>query len=136
VTADEVRELFSEAIEDALEPEQRAAFEAALEGDPALAQEYREFRETVELTRGLADLSAPSIDVLPAVQRKLRQRSRGRFYRDRYAERRGAAGVHPLLLGALMLLVMGIAWIAFQLYTTAASPSSTRQEPTAQPVDP
>lgn len=133
MTPEQARELFSEAFEEALEPLQAAAFRDALAADAQLAADYEAFCATMELTRGLAaDTPPPRIDVLPAVQRTLRQRSHGRFYRDRYAGRAGA-GVHPLLVAGCMLLVTGIVWLAFELYTRAslAPASEPRQAPVA-----
>jgi anti-sigma factor RsiW len=130
VTGDEARERFSEAYDDELSAEERAAFEAALAADASLRAEYEEFRallsgalpalaadepelhDDVEARRaflaGTADGDVPVPDLLPGVQKKLRERSRGRYYRDRFAERGRYAT--PLLLAIVMALVLGMAW--------------------------
>jgi anti-sigma factor RsiW len=130
VTGDEARERFSEAYDDELSAEERAAFEAALAADASLHAEYEEFRallsgalpalaadepelhDDVEARRaflaGTADGDVPVPDLLPGVQKKLRERSRGRYYRDRFAERGRYAT--PLLLAIVMALVLGMAW--------------------------
>lgn len=128
MTGDEARERFSEAYDDELSAEERATFEAALSADDSLRAEYDEFRALLSGTLpSLADdlhddlearrafLSAttgandePAPDLLPGVQKKLRERSRGRYYRDRFAERGKYAT--PLLLAIVMALVLGMAW--------------------------
>jgi len=132
VTGDEARERFSEAYDAELSAEERAAFEAALAADDSLRAEYEEFRallsgalpalaadepelhDDVEARRAFlagsatADTDVPVPDLLPGVQKKLRERSRGRYYRDRFAERGRYAT--PLLLAIVMALVLGMAW--------------------------
>ncbi len=132
MTSDEARERFSEAYDDELSEEERAVFDATLDADPVLRAEYDEFRALLEGTHALAgrdDLDLhddvalrraflegfpesggdlPSPDLLPGVQKKIRERSRGRYYRDRFAERGKYAT--PLLLAIVMALVLGMAW--------------------------
>jgi len=49
-----------------------------------------------------------------SVQRKIRARSRGRFYRDRFSQTSGTRAMLPILVGVAMLVVLGIAWLAMQ----------------------
>ncbi|MEZ4252572.1 MAG: hypothetical protein R3B99_30550 [Polyangiales bacterium] len=134
MTGDEARERFSEAYDDELSAEERAAFDAALDADPALRAEYEDFRALLDGTHALAGGDDPDLhddvalrraflegtafegegsdepvpDLLPGVQKKIRERSRGRYYRDRFAERGKLAT--PVLLAVVMALVLGMAW--------------------------
>jgi len=126
---DELRARFDDAIDDALSADERRAFEAALATRPALRAEYERHREVLEATRALGNAPAP-VDLLGEVQRKLRARSGGRFYRDRFAEqrgRRGGMGV-MLLLSALVVLLV-LAWFAYAsgLFTEGGGPRRTRR---------
>jgi hypothetical protein len=116
MTADQARELFSAAYERELEPEQVQAFEAALAAEPALAREYEAFVATLELARrGPAAAGRPAgraPNLLPGVQRRLRARSQGRFYADRFAERLGGGKLQPLTLALALLILLGLAWLA------------------------
>jgi anti-sigma factor RsiW len=114
VTRDEALDLFSAAYDGELSASQRPAFDAGLASDSELRAEFDEFRSLLDETRCLdpdVDVAAP--DLLPAVQRKLRARSRGRYYRDRFSATGGkGAALLPLLLAAVMLVVIGVAWFA------------------------
>ena len=59
--------------------------------------------------KGDDDIVVP--DLLHGVQRRIRERSRGRFYRDRFAQRKSSMGWTPLLLAAVMLVVLAAAWL-------------------------
>lgn len=115
MTSDEARELFSEAFDGELDDERRAAFEAALAADAELRDEWEGFREMLTETHALAMHDAaqgPTPDLLAGVQTRLRERSRGRFYRDRFATTtRGARALMPIMLGLVMLLVVVVAWV-------------------------
>ena len=76
MNAQEARELFSAALENDLDADQRLAFEAALADDPTLAAEYAAFVATVTRVRSEGELPAAP-DLLPRVQRRLRARSAG-----------------------------------------------------------
>jgi anti-sigma factor RsiW len=108
VTAAQARELFSDAYDRELDAAQAQAFAAALAADPALAREYAAFVATLETARASA-VAAPNL--LPGVQRKLRVRSRGRFYRDRFAERLGSGLVQPLPLALALCALLALAWL-------------------------
>ncbi len=118
MTSDEARDLFGEVVEGTLDPAQRAAFDAALEADAALGEEFALFRATLGGIAALgadAEDAAPPPDLLPKVQSRLRARSRGRFYRDRFAEQagRGGAGL-PFVAAIVALLVAASVWVAMQ----------------------
>jgi anti-sigma factor RsiW len=110
MTTDEAYERFSAAADGELTAEDRAAFDALLRDDEKLRKEYDEYVKLIGETRQLADTDAP--DLLGGVQARLRQRSRGRFYRDRFATRSGSGTLTPILLALGMLLVIAITWLA------------------------
>jgi anti-sigma factor RsiW len=111
MSSDEARELFSEAFEGELEPERRAAFDEALAGDEELKKEYEDFLDTFRLVSRIGEEDAhPPPDLLAGVQERLRKRSRGRYYRDRFSQRAGAGWMMPLLLAIVCLLVLGVAY--------------------------
>ncbi len=139
MTADEARELFSDAYDGALAPEQKEAFEAALAADAELRAEYEALCELLDAARDLAgdpelsgeaealrvweadddDLEVP--DLLRGVQAKIRERSGGRFYRDRFAERQRGLGWMPLILALVLLLVLATAYIGLAYVEVAPS---------------
>jgi anti-sigma factor RsiW len=113
VTSEQARELFSVALDGELSPDERAAFDAALAADATLAEEYAAFRATLSAAqRSLAE-PADTRDLLPGVQRRLRARSRGRFYADKFAERAGRGLVSPFTLALVMGVIAALAWLAF-----------------------
>jgi len=109
VTSDDARELMSDAYDGSLDAAQRAAFDAALEADDELAAEYAELKSLLDEAHALDGDELPTPDLLGGVQKKIRERSKGRFYRDRFAES-GGLGWTPLLLGLVMLIILGAAW--------------------------
>lgn len=114
MTADEARDCFSAAYDGELDEAQQAEFEAALQQDPELASDYAGFRLAL---LGLAGPTAPGTgapipDLLPGVQERLRARSRGRFYADRFAERRGRGSYTLVLVMLILALLMGMLWFS------------------------
>jgi anti-sigma factor RsiW len=116
----EARMLFSDAHDGELDAETRAALDAALAADPSLAEEYAAFGRMLSLAREQSPLpvrpDGGEPNLLPAVQRALRQRSRGRFYPDRFSERRGALRLTPWLLSAALLLLLFVLFAAVHLF--------------------
>ena len=154
MSADEARDLFSDAYDGTLSAEQQAAFDALLEQDEGLRVEYEELKELLDETHSLKAMfrdggiseaealeafvadrplpgeAGPTPDLLKGVQRKLRERSRGRFYRDRFTEKR-TMGWTPLILALLMVLILGVAWfgmsyVELQLEAESQDESATR----------
>jgi hypothetical protein len=115
MSSDEARELFSDAYEDALAADTKAAFERALEADIALADEYAVFCRALELMRTRPQPQTPNL--LPAIQRRLRMQKRGAALQKRF----GMGGIHPVALGLLMLALAGLGWLALTLLQTALS---------------
>jgi anti-sigma factor RsiW len=112
VTANEARELFSAALEGELTEEEQRRFAAALERDAGLGAEYREFVACNDALRHAAAAApGPVPDLLPGVQSRLRARSRGRFYADRFAERSGTGWQPTVLFALLMLALLALCWL-------------------------
>lgn len=116
MNAAEARERFSAAYEGELPDGERAQFEAALEQDAALSAEYDAFRTTMKaMGQALGSSDAvPPPDLLGGVQRTLRARSKGRFYRDRFSmlePRQQGLWVSLCLIVLVLFLVI---WGAFQ----------------------
>lgn len=113
---DEARDLFSRAYDGELSAEQQEAFDALLDRDRELAGEWSEFRDMLNEAQTLADgeddLDFEAVDLLAGVQSKIRARSRGRFYKDRFAARTGGQAMMPLLLGIVMLVLLAVTWFA------------------------
>lgn len=109
MTHDEARALFDAAIDDELDPKTREAFFALIEANDALREEFTRHRDVIAATRALAR-EAPRVNILKGVQAKLRERSGGRFYRDRFAEQHGRSPqiVWMLVLSALVLVGFAI----------------------------
>lgn len=125
MTSDEARELFSAAYDGELAAEQKREFDAALEADPELAAEYRELETLLREASAMAeegDEETP--DLLAGVQSRLRVRSRGRFYRDRFSSEAKARSMLPIYLGVAMLLLVAIAWLTLHVVRVEDSPHS------------
>ena len=136
MTPAEARELFSAAFERELDATQQQAFETALATDGQLAREYQAFTAMLQLARGGVVVGegaarigarvdtapdAPAPDLLPGVQQRLRARSRGRFYADRFSERLGSGLLQPLPLALIMLGLLALAWVALSALGSTAS---------------
>jgi anti-sigma factor RsiW len=117
MSPDEARDLFSQAFEGDLDAARREAFDAALASDEELRREYQDFVETFQLVArmGAAEDDADAPDLVRGVQERIRKRSRGRYYRDRFSQRAGGPGwVLPLLLAIVSVLVIATAWLALE----------------------
>lgn len=113
----EARDLFSEAFEGDLEDERKEAFDAVLDEDEELKADYDDFVDTFQLMGRLAseDTVRPP-NLLPRIQERIRRRSGGRYYRDRFAKRAGGPGWAMPVIAALVVLVMlGIVYYAMQM---------------------
>ena len=126
--SNEARDLFSEAYEGDLEDERNDAFEQALEGDADLKAEYDDFVATLQMVHDLgnADDGLPPPDLLRGVQERLRNRSKGRYYRDRFAQRASMSWMLSVMLAVTVLFLVGAAWYVTQamLVETVDAPSA------------
>ncbi len=123
--SNQARDLFSEAYEGDLEGDQSDAFKAALAADDDLKAEYDDFVETLQMVGdlGKADDGLPPPDLLRGVQERLRNRSRGRYYRDRFSERASMSWMLSVMLAATVLLLVGAAWFVTQQMLVDQAPS-------------
>lgn len=116
LTSDQARDQFSAAYDNEWSAAERAAFEDALAKDAELRAEYEEFVQLIRATSALSDeaeeLKTP--DLVAGVQARLRARSGGRFFRDRFSEKSGPRGLMPILLLSVMLFVVLLAWTMMQ----------------------
>lgn len=113
MTPDEVRERFSEAFEGDLDEQAKSAFDEALDSDSDLRAEYDDFVETLRMMGriGQADEDVAP-DMVGRVQDRIRRRSRGRYYRDRFSRQRAnPAWVLPLLIAMMVLLFGALSWM-------------------------
>ena len=111
---EEARALFPRALDGELTLEEQEAFEAVLAAEPELDQEFAALRRVILATRGLS-VNGPSVDLLSGVQAKLRTRSGGRFYRDRFAERQGRGALLTWVFFASVVIVLGtLFWLAVE----------------------
>ncbi len=133
MTDDEARDLFSAYHDRELSPDDHERVRAHLAANPALAAEYDDF---AAMLRGLSNLASPEsptpaptpspgapVDLLAGVQTRLRKRSAGRFYADRWSR---VAGIVPLeIAAALVLIGLVIAWVAMTTVTVSNAPDQT-----------
>jgi len=114
MTPDQARARFDAARDGELDAEQREAFEDALAGDDALREEYARHRALFDAASNLRE--APAVDLLAGVQDKLRARSGGKFYRDRFSRRSGqqSESLRALIVLSACLIVATLLWFAYQ----------------------
>lgn len=116
MTPEEARKLFDAAFDGELSAEEQRAFAEALASDAVLQADYQAQRAVREATAKLAD-ATEGVDLLAAVQHKLRARSGGKFYRDRFAERapRGgrSAGFTWLVALSACMITAVVLWFLF-----------------------
>ena len=113
-TREEARARFDAAVDGELDEQDRIRFEAALSSDASLRAEYESHRSVVEAASRL-NQAVPPVDLLASVQHKLRARSGGKFYRDRFAERAGT-GTSMLLIVAIsaLFVVAAVCLVGYQ----------------------
>lgn len=102
----------SSYLDGGMSADDMAVFEARLENEPALRAELDAMRSTLEAMGAIG--SPDPVDLRAGVERKLRRRSRGRFYggRSRRRER-----VH-------VELFLGVAVVAFAAIVLVSAPQS------------
>lgn len=134
MTSDEARELFSAAYDGELDEAQKRELDEALAADEELAAEYRDFEQLLReasAIAGDADVEGTP-DLLEGVQKRIRVRSRGRFYRDRFASEAKARSMLPIYLGVAMLFLVAIAWLTLHVVRVEGPPHSTA--PQSEPI--
>ncbi len=120
---DEARACFDRALDGELSQDERRAFDEALAREPSLRDEFSKLEQVVEATRSLAAASPP-VDLLGGVQTRLRERSGGRFYRDRFSEQSGRGALLMwMLAGASLVLIAAAAWLALDFGVLVEPPA-------------
>lgn len=116
LSPDDAEALFSAAYDHDLDADEQRAFDATLQSDPELAERYRVFCQTLETLKGADPAkSMPTPDLLRGVQGRLRKRSGGRYYADRFSQRAGW-GMRQLSLSLLLsAALLALLWLAFML---------------------
>jgi anti-sigma factor RsiW len=109
-SADEIRDLFSAALEGELAEGDKSEFDAALRENAELAEEYDAFRTLFRGTAAIASTTDAETDeqepaLLKGVQERLHKRSKGRYYRDRFSRDAGGRSATWLLLILIVLMV-------------------------------
>ena len=139
MTDDDARDRFSDAIEGELKPEDKAAFEAALETSTELREEYESFRKMMGGTAKIAENTEAEVDekapeILAAVQERIHKRSKGRFYRDRFSRDSGKRS-STMLVAILVILTVATAALALQnLVVIEDSPVAPEPTPLTPPA--
>ena len=98
---------FSEYLDGEMSSDERAAFEEELASDPALAEALDAFAKTLDVLGGMA---APEVDLAGAVERKIRRRSRGRYFGSSSLYRQRVQT--EIFIAIALLLLAGIALMA------------------------
>ncbi len=101
---EQANELFSDYWERELSAEEQAALEEHLSGCVVCRREYEEFKQAMSAVSGLHKLAAPP-DFADAVGKKIRRRSRGRFFGPRRLAERIPWEQFSLLMLAILLAI-------------------------------
>jgi anti-sigma factor RsiW len=112
VTSQQARELFSAAYDQQLEAAEQQAFDAALGADAELAAQYAAFRATFDVLQRERHALAATPDLLRGVQKRLRNKSGGRYYADRFAERSGWGLRKQFGLLLVLVVLLFVLWLA------------------------
>ncbi len=121
MSADDARDRFTDAIDGQLSEAEQRAFEAALAADAALREEYEDYRSIVKGVAAVVPHVAgiePDVDdgeqapsLVPKVQDRLRRRSKGRYFRDRFSSGEARGGGLTVMLVTAALLMVVAAWL-------------------------
>ena len=112
--ADEARDRFGDAVEGTL-GEAKEAFEAALAADEALREEFALYCELFGTKEALREEPKDGPALLGGVQRKIRTRSQGRFFKDRFAsEAVGSGPAFGIVLSMAVLVLVAVSIVIAQ----------------------
>ena len=136
IDAEQVRSLFSEAYDGELGEADQREFDLALAESPELRDEFESFCEVLSETAllGSDEISLPSVDLLPAVQRKISERTKGRYFRQsRYRN----PSLQPSWLLMMLLVVLCVAaaiWMALTIIESPDAENSSSETSAVEPV--
>jgi anti-sigma factor RsiW len=115
MTPEQARALFDTSLDGELSEGQQRALDRALAGDASLREDFARYQEVRRATAELGRMPQ-SVNLLAGVQHKLRARSGGKFYRDRFSQRtsqRSTTGIRILLVLSALLVLAVLLWFAF-----------------------
>jgi anti-sigma factor RsiW len=115
MTPEQARALFDTSLDGELSEGQQRALDRALAGDATLREDFARYQEVRRATAELSRMPE-QVDLLAGVQHKLRARSGGKFYRDRFSQRAGqrsANGIKVLIVLSALLVLSVLLWFAF-----------------------
>lgn len=135
MNAEEARDLFSEAFEGDLDEARQQAFQKALADDEVLAAEYEDFLDTFRIMDRIGEEPIEVPNLLPKIQERIRRRSRGRYYRDRFSQRIGLQWMLPVIASIALLFILAVAWYAIESAVQLdAGESTTEPEAPSEPA--
>lgn len=124
------RELFSDYLEGTLAADQRAQLEAYLEGNVQAQLELEGLRQTLASLSSLRPPTAPT-GFSRKVERRIRLRSRGRFFSDRLLVRLPFEWFSFVIIMLLLTLYMLV--ILQSHHTEPASDAAPQKQAPSQP---
>ncbi len=123
MSAEQARDRFGDALDGTLGAAEQRLFDAALAADAELADEYEAYRAIVKGVasaaphvaglEGAASSAAGEVapSLVPRVQDRLRRRSKGRFFRDRFSAGEARGSSLTVLLVTAVFLVLVATWL-------------------------
>jgi anti-sigma factor RsiW len=121
MTSDDARDRFGDAIDGLLSGEEQRAFDAALSSDRELREEYEAYRSIVKGVAtavphvagadGEASAGETAPSLVPMVQDRIRRRSKGRYFRDRFSSGQARGGGLTIMLVTAAFLLLVAVWL-------------------------
>lgn len=121
MNADGARDRFGDAIDGLLSDAEQRAFDAALASDAELREEYEAYRSIVKGVAaavphvagadGEASAGEDAPSLVPMVQDRIRRRSKGRYFRDRFSSGEARGGGLTIMLVTATFLLLVAAWL-------------------------